>query len=94
MLRKIGLRGLDPQYFERPKKGFVLPYDRWLRKGLGKAMDQTMRDPALVQPTGLNPEVVGRLWQGFLDGAPGIYWTRVWAVFVLIRWCHRHGAYL
>jgi len=93
-LRRIGLRGLDPALFERPKTGFVLPYDRWLRTGVGKVMDQTMRDPAAVTPTGLNPEAVRRLWQAFLDGAPGLYWSRVWAVYVLIRWCHRHKAYL
>lgn len=94
VLRRIGLRGLDPALFERPKTGFVLPYDRWLRKGVGKLMDQTMRDPVAVKPTGLNPEVVARLWQAFLDGAPGLYWTRVWAIYVLIHWCHRHGASL
>jgi asparagine synthase (glutamine-hydrolysing) len=94
VLRRIGLRGLDPALFARPKSGFVLPYDRWLRLGLGKEMDRTMRDPLAVRPTGLDPEAVRRLWQAFLDGAPGIYWSRVWALYVLIRWCHRRGAYL
>jgi len=94
VLRQIGLRGLDPELFERPKTGFVLPFDRWLRTNLGKVMDATMSDPAAVKPIGLNPEAVQRLWRAFLDGAPGIYWSRVWAVYVLIRWCHRHRAYL
>ena len=30
MLKRIGLRGLDPTLFERPKSGFVLPLDRWI----------------------------------------------------------------
>lgn len=96
VLRRVGLSGLDPALFERPKRGFVLPFDRWLRKGksLANVMDQTMRDPYAVKPTGLNPEMVRRLWQAFLDGAPGLYWSRVWAIFVLVRWCHRHKAYL
>jgi asparagine synthase (glutamine-hydrolysing) len=94
VLRRTGLRGLDPALFDRPKTGFVLPYERWLRRGLGKAMDQTMRDPVAVKPTGLEPEAVRRLWQAFLDGAPGLYWSRVWALYVLVRWCHRHKAYL
>jgi asparagine synthase (glutamine-hydrolysing) len=90
MLRRIGLEGIDTALFERPKTGFVLPYDRWLRLGVGKLMDQVMRDPEAVRPTGLNPEAVRRLWQAFLDGTPGIYWSRVWAIYVLIRWCDRH----
>jgi len=94
MLRRIGLRGLDPALFDRPKSGFVLPYDRWLRAGLGKRIDQTMRDPALIKPTGLEPSAVLRLWNAFLDGAPGLYWSRVWAIYVHVRWCHRHGIYV
>jgi hypothetical protein len=22
-----------------------------------------------------------------------VYWSRIWALYVLIRWCHRHGIY-
>jgi asparagine synthase (glutamine-hydrolysing) len=90
LLRRIGLQGLSPALFDRPKSGFVLPYDRWIRRGLGKVMDQAMRDPAAVKAAGLNPETVRRLWRAFLDGAPGIYWSRVWALYVLIRWCDRY----
>jgi asparagine synthase (glutamine-hydrolysing) len=93
-LRRIGLEGLDPALFERPKTGFELPFNQWLRKGLGKVLDQTMRDTDAIKPIGLNPAAVRRLWQAFLDGAPGLYWSRVWALYVLIRWCHRHKAYV
>jgi asparagine synthase (glutamine-hydrolysing) len=93
-LRRIGLRGLNSELFERPKAGFVLPYDRWLRSGLGIMIDGTMRDPEAIKPTGLNPQAVERLWQAFLDGAPGLYWSRIWAIYVFIRWCHRHQIYL
>jgi len=54
-------------------------------------MDQTLRDPVLVAPTGLDPDVVGRLWTAVQHGAPGLYWSRIWAVYALIRWCNRHG---
>src|SRR5262249_28400760 len=91
LLRRIGLRGLDPKLFERPKAGFVLPFDRWIRKGLFKMMDQTLRDPSAVKAAGLAPEPVNRLWQAFQAGSPGLYWTRLWALFVLVRWCQRHG---
>ena len=33
ILRRIGLRGLDPALFDRPKSGFVLPFDRWIGGG-------------------------------------------------------------
>jgi asparagine synthase (glutamine-hydrolysing) len=91
MLRRHGLRGLDPALFDRPKSGFVLPYDRWIRRGLSKPMDEALRDPAAVRAAGLEPETVGRVWRSFLDGNPGIYWSRVWALYVLVRWCREHG---
>jgi asparagine synthase (glutamine-hydrolysing) len=93
MLRRIGLRGLDPALFDRPKSGFVMPFDRWIRNGLKKEMDQTMRDPQAIAPVGLDPVAVERLWRAFIDGARGMYWSRVWSVYVLIRWCHRHRVF-
>jgi asparagine synthase (glutamine-hydrolysing) len=93
MLRRIGLRGLDPALFDRPKSGFVLPFDRWIRRGLKGEMDQTLRDPQAVSSVGLNPAAVERLWTAFLEGAQGTYWSRVWSVYVLIRWCHRHHVF-
>jgi len=93
VLRRIGLRGIDPALFERPKSGFVLPFDRWIRRGLKDAMDQTLRDPQAIAAVGLNPAAVQRLWRAFLDGAPGTYWSRVWSVYVLIRWCHRNRVF-
>ena len=93
-LRRIGLRGLDPALFDRPKSGFVLPFDRWIRRGLRGAMDETLRDPQAVKPAGLDPVAVARLWKSFLEGAPGMYWSRVWALYVLVRWCHRNRVYV
>jgi asparagine synthase (glutamine-hydrolysing) len=89
-LRRIGLRGLDPALFDRPKSGFVLPFDRWIRQGLSKTIGDTLCDAAAVSAVGFRPEPTRRLWNAFLDGAKGVYWSRIWAVFVLIRWCHRH----
>ena len=85
--------GLDPALFERPKSGFVLPFDRWIRRGLKDAMDQTLRDPQATTPVGRDPLAVERLWRAFLDGAPGMYWSRVWSVYVFIQWCHRNRVF-
>jgi asparagine synthase (glutamine-hydrolysing) len=93
ILRRIGLRGLDPALFDRPKSGFVLPFDRWIRRGLKDVMDQTLRDPQAIAPAGLDPAAVERLWRAFCDGAPGMYWSRVWSVYVFVRWCHRNRVF-
>jgi asparagine synthase (glutamine-hydrolysing) len=91
VLRRLGLRGLEPALFERPKRGFVLPFERWIRQRLSSHVGGLLRDPDAVRRAGLRPEAVSRLWRGFLDGAPGLYWSRVWAIYILVRWCNRHG---
>ncbi len=91
LLRAVGLEGLDPALFERPKRGFVLPFDTWIRRSLGDAMNHTMRDPAAAAAIGLDGRVVSQLWDAYQAGAPGLYWSRVWILYVLIRWCQRHG---
>ena len=93
MLRRIGLRGLAPALFERPKRGFVLPFDRWIRRGLKNAMDQTLRDPQAIVPVWLDTAAVERLLRAFLDGAPGMYWSRASVGYNLIRWCHRNRVF-
>src|SRR5438128_2871616 len=92
-LRRIGLRGLDPALFDRRKSGFVLPFDRWIPRGLSKSIDETLRDAAAVGAAGVNPAAVRRLWHAFLSGAVGLYWSRIWAIYVLVRWCARHGVH-
>jgi asparagine synthase (glutamine-hydrolysing) len=93
-LRNTGLAGLDPKLFERPKSGFVMPFDAWIRQRLRGGIDQVLRDERLSERVGLSGRAVGRLWQAFQDGARGLYWSRVWSLYVLLRWCERHGVWL
>jgi len=55
---------------------------------------QTLNDAGTCRAVGLSPEAVARLWQAFEAGAPGIYWSRVWSVFALLRWCTRNSVSL
>ncbi|MCV0440839.1 MAG: asparagine synthase (glutamine-hydrolyzing) [Hydrogenophaga sp.] len=89
-LRQAGLKGLDPKMFERPKSGFELPFNRWLKSSLGEEVGATLLDAPLVASAGLQPEAVERLWRAFSAGAKGLYWTRIWALYALIRWVRVH----
>ncbi len=91
LLRRIGLEGLDQRMFERPKQGFELPYEQWLKGALGREVGVTLKDRDQVAAAGLEPDMVGVLWDAFLAGAPGLYWTRLWALYVLVRWSSKHA---
>ncbi|MBK7644956.1 MAG: asparagine synthase (glutamine-hydrolyzing) [Planctomycetes bacterium] len=93
-LRDVALGGLDPAIFDRPKSGFVLPIERWARGGMLREVADTLQDARACRAIGLAPEPVSRLWKAFEAGAPGIYWSRVWSVFALLRWCAKHSVSL
>lgn len=94
LLRELGLAGIDPALFERPKSGFVLPLDVWCRRRVRDVIDSTFEDRELTASVGLRHEAVGRLWRSYQAGAPGLYWSRVWSLFVLLNWCRTHGVAL
>ncbi len=94
LLRDLALDEVDPSIFDRPKRGFVLPLDVWCRRNLKQAMDDTFANESLCASVGLNAGAVGRLWRSYQAGAPGLYWSRVWALFVLMHWCEAHGVVL
>jgi asparagine synthase (glutamine-hydrolysing) len=86
LLRRVGLKGLDPALFDRPKSGFELPYDSWLRGALGGAVGDLLGNKDAVASAGLSPQSVNQLWRAFQSGAGGLYWTRVWVLYALVRW--------
>jgi asparagine synthase (glutamine-hydrolysing) len=90
LLKSIALDGLDHRIFDRPKSGFVLPIDRWCRGVMREQMTETYNNSELTARVGLNGRVVRALWRSFLNQIPGLYWSRVWAIFVLLDWCERH----
>jgi asparagine synthase (glutamine-hydrolysing) len=90
LLRELGLKGIEPSLFDRPKSGFVLPLEQWCRRRLKDAIDSTFADAELSSAVGLRPEAVGRLWRSYQAGSPGLYWSRIWALFILLNWCREH----
>jgi asparagine synthase (glutamine-hydrolysing) len=91
LLRDIALARLDPALFDRPKSGFVMPIDTWARRRLQPQMHALFADGALAGSVGLRGDAVRTLWRSFTDGRPGLYWTRIWGLYVLLAWCQRHG---
>jgi asparagine synthase (glutamine-hydrolysing) len=94
LLRELCLGGVDPSLFDRPKSGFVLPLDVWCRRQVKGVIDSTFADRELSASVGLRSEAIGRLWRSYQEGAPGLYWSRIWSLFVLLNWCRSHGVAL
>jgi asparagine synthase (glutamine-hydrolysing) len=94
LLRSLSLAGVPPEIFDRPKAGFVLPIEVWAKDRLAKDIDAVFANRALAERVGLEADALRRLMSAFRDGAKGLYWSRVWAPYVLLRWCDAHGVAL
>jgi asparagine synthase (glutamine-hydrolysing) len=90
LLRSVAMPNLDPEMFNRPKAGFVLPIELWAKDQLAGEIQRTFENRELVESVGLDSAALGRLWRAFRAGTPGIYWSRLWAPYVLLDWCRRH----
>lgn len=94
LLRDIGLGGLDRSQFERKKAGFELPLEPWSKASLSGEIESCFGDATRMAAVGVDPTAVGRLWSAYKSGAPGLYWSRIWALFVLADWATRQRASL
>jgi asparagine synthase (glutamine-hydrolysing) len=68
-----------PAAIKRPKQGFVLPFDSWIREALTRDVPPRLGDfkARLLQPC-YHPFVAR-----YLDGH--LHWSRLWALYVLER---------
>ncbi len=68
----------------RPKKGFTLPFEHWMRGDMRMVVERSLcRETPLS--TCLQPTAVAEVWNRFLAGKTS--WSRPWSLFVLERWC-------
>lgn len=80
---------LPPDLLNRKKRGFSLPFPRWLRGPLRPFMEETLA-PASVGRSGLFArEMPGNLWRAFLAGRDDRAWSRVWSLAVLVHQANR-----
>jgi len=70
----------------RPKMGFTFPWEVWLRNGMRSQVEKSIYDFPDDNELGLNMKNCRSVWQMFLSHAPGVSWSRVWAIYVLLRW--------
>jgi asparagine synthase (glutamine-hydrolysing) len=80
---------LPDEVVHRPKQGFQLPFEQWLREDMRETVQ-----PALSQIAGgplgsvLDRAAVENIWTDFMNGRTS--YTRPWALYVLQEWCKRN----
>jgi asparagine synthase (glutamine-hydrolysing) len=88
ILRKVLARYVPTHLVDRPKSGFGVPIETWLRGGLRGWASDLLR-PASVERHGvLDPAAVDQLWRRVQDGQPGTG-AKVWTVLMLEAWLEK-----
>jgi asparagine synthase (glutamine-hydrolysing) len=86
LLQSLGVE-LPRDIVHRPKRGFTLPFERWMRGELRSTIEQTLREDSALDSC-LNPRAVADVWRRFLAGETS--WSRPWSLFVLRQWCRQN----
>ncbi len=83
---------LPDDIVHRPKRGFTLPFEHWMRQELRQEVEGGLNSKRVNDgPLGtlLNGVEVERIWTNFLAGS--VSWSRPWALYVLQRWCELYS---
>ncbi len=80
---------LPDSIVHRPKMGFVLPWDKWMRSELRGFCEA--RITSLAHRALLDPKRLARLWEDFSQRRSGVLWSHVWHLVVLSDWLDANG---
>jgi asparagine synthase (glutamine-hydrolysing) len=86
LLASLGVE-LRPEIVNRPKRGFTLPFERWLRGEMRPVVEEALVNSNWDQAS-LRADAVREVWARFLAGKTS--WSRPWSLFVLQRWCQQN----
>jgi len=87
----VDLAGLPHAHFRQPKRGFVIPWEQWLRGPLANWTASHLAPGILAETGALDPAVVGEKVQRFNHGRGGVVASRVLSLVALSAWCQRYG---
>jgi asparagine synthase (glutamine-hydrolysing) len=72
---------LPPEIVNRPKMGFLLPWQQWIKQDLFAFCDEHIR--FLADNPMFNKQGVLDLWSRFIKGDPTVNWATVWLFVIL-----------
>jgi asparagine synthase (glutamine-hydrolysing) len=85
ILRQVLYRHVPQAIVERPKQGFSVPIEHWLRGSLREWAETLLSRPALEQDGLLNAGTVRAVWERHLAGDTDAH-HELWAVLMYRAW--------
>jgi asparagine synthase (glutamine-hydrolysing) len=86
LLASLGVE-LPNEIVNRPKRGFTLPFERWLRGEMRQVVEEAVQNTTWEAMT-ISAGAVRQVWNRFLAGKTS--WSRPWSLFILGQWCKQN----
>ena len=90
LLREVLYRHVPPSLIDRPKMGFGLPIDEWLRGPLREWADDLLAPSRLRESGLLDPKLVTGAWQEHRSGTRRRHYL-IWDILMLESWLQSHA---
>ena len=90
ILRQLLDRHVPRALIDRPKMGFGIPLDQWLRGPLREWAGGLLAEDRLRREGYLRPEAITRTWQAHQRGE-GSFGYRLWSVLMFQAWLEEQG---
>lgn len=84
-------RSLPEAGVQRPKRGFVLPFDTWMRGDLRPLCEHHLGPQGLSGRGVVDGAAVEVLWKQFVDRSARTTWSRAWTLVALDAWLEKTG---
>lgn len=85
VLRDVLYRYVPKEMMERPKKGFSIPIDKWLKKPQLREWAESLIDRnKLKEQNLLDPDVVWEIWEDFI--LRDIWRIQIWYILMFQEW--------
>lgn len=80
---------LPPEIINRPKMGFTLPWNAWLRNELKEFCEKNIH--SLCSRSFINSDEMMNLWRLFLKNDTSVKWSHLWYLIVLEHWLTKNN---
>ena len=90
LLRQILYRYVPPTMIERPKQGFGIPLDDWLRGSLRDWAEDLLSEKRLRSEGFFQPQPIRAAWRSHLNGERQ-FGYRLWSVLMFQAWLAANG---